>query len=128
MKKQFNQREISLAEILVAVFVLSIGILSMLMFFSNALQATEYARDLTVATSHGENVHEEMVTQLTLANITATDWDDWRIAEGYDTLPFEQVSVAYVNALSDPLDITTTVSWIRHERQNNVVLRTQMTK
>ena len=118
----------TLPEILVTTFVLSIGMLSVLLFFSNAMTATQYARDLTVPTSHAEYIFEEMKERSTLANITGTNWVSWAQAAGLNTLPGESVAVAFANTQNNPLNITTTVDWVRKLRANNVSLTTQMTK
>ncbi len=118
----------TLAEILIAVFVLSIGILSALMFFTSAMIATETARDMTEATTHAEYTLEEMKTRSSLANITGTNWVSWASGASLNTLPSETVTVTFVNASADPLDITVTVGWTKKGRSNNVALRTEMHK
>lgn len=118
----------SLAELLVTVFILSVGILSSLMFFVTAMTSTELARDTTTATTHGEYIMEEMKTRSTLSNITATNWSTWIQAEGASTLPAESVSVTYTNSTADPLEIFVAVSWTKKNRTSSVNLTTKMTK
>ncbi len=116
---------LTLAELMITVFILTVGILSAMVFYINAMRATEYAGDITEATSHAEYVLEEMYTQPSLANITAMNWVNWVIP--VKSLPAEQISVSFVNALTDPMDVTVNVIWTRHQRQSSVTLRTQMT-
>ena len=123
-----NKKGLTFAELLVAVFVLSIGILSVLLFYTNSMRAVDYAQDLTIATIHGEYVLEEMQTRNTLANITATDWTAWAIAEGLDSLNNETIAVAIENATADPLHIDATVSWTKNLRDYNIVFTTELTK
>ena len=123
-----GKRGLTLAELLLTVFVLSVGILSTLMFFTTVMQSTQYASDITEATSHAEYIFEEMRTRATLANITATDWPAWAASQGFVTLPSEAIGVNIVNPLADPLVIHITVSWVRNSRQNNIVLSTEITK
>ncbi len=123
-----NKQGLTLVEVLITVFVLSVGILSTLLFFTNSIISTEYARDLTVATSHSEYILEEMKTRPTLANITSTNWSTWFTGQSVDFLPSETVSVTYVNSASNPLDITAQVSWTKKSRTNSVSLRTKLTK
>ncbi len=118
----------TLAELLVATFVLVVGVLSALLFFSNAMNATQYAGDVTEATSHGEYVLEEMKTRTTLANIAGTNWSAWVTGESIYSLPGESITVAITNAQANPLDIDLDVSWTRKSRTNNVSLRTRITK
>jgi len=123
-----RQEGISLVEILIAVFVLTIGILSCLMYFSAAINSTETARDLTVATTHGEFVLEDMRAMATLNEITARNWTEWAGTSGLNTLPQESVLVAFSDPMADPLPISVTVSWQRMDRVNNVQLETEMTR
>jgi len=123
-----RQEGISLVEILISVFVLTIGILSCLMYFSAAMNSTEIARDLTVATTHGEFVLEDMRAMATLGEITARNWTAWAGTSGLNTLPQESVLVAFSNPVADPLPISVTVNWTRRDRVNNVQLETEMTR
>ena len=119
---------LSLVELLVTVFVLSVGVLSAIMFYTNAMRATEFARDITLATTHGDYLFEEMQTRPSLSNITGTNWDTWAQTEGIKTLPSETISVTYANATAVPLEVSATVSWEKYERQNNLDLETKITK
>jgi len=127
-KRLQSQNGFSLAELLVTVFVLSIGISSTLLFFTNTIAALQYARDTTMATSHAEHILEEMKTRSSLSNITTTDWETWFNSESLDALPNEAVSVAFADSSADPLEVTATVNWTRNERDNTVNLTTEMTK
>ncbi len=118
----------SLAELLMAVFILSIGIVSSLFFFTSALISSEFARDMTEATTHTEHVLEEMKTRSSLSNITGTNWSSWASGQNVFTLPSETLTVAYVNSSADPLDVQATTSWTKKNRTNNVSLRTQVHK
>ena len=118
----------TLAELLLAVFILSIGIISTLSFFSNALITTDYARDLTTATTHAEYILEEMQTRPSLFDLIHTDWAKLAQQEGFDMLPEENFDIAFLDPASDPLDIQVTVSWTKKMRKNNVILKTALTK
>jgi len=123
-----TKKGLSLAELLISVFVLSIGILSVLLFYTNTITSVQYARDMTMATTHGEYIFEEMQTRSSLANITATDWVAWGEGAGLNTLPSESIDVDFVDTTADPLDITTTINWIRNERASSISLTTHITK
>ena len=123
-----KNRGLTLPELLLAVFILSVGIVSTLLFFSNAMISTEYARDITVATSHAEYILEEMQTRDSLINITLTDWASWAQNEGLNSLPHETFNVSFTNMLISPIDIETTVSWIRRARTYNVTLTTKLAR
>ena len=123
-----KNRGLTLPELLLAVFILSVGIVSTLLFFSNAMISTEYARDITVATSHAEYILEETQTRDSLINITLTDWASWAQNEGLNSLPHETFNVSFTNMLISPIDIETTVSWMRRARTYNVTLTTKLAR
>lgn len=118
----------TLLEVLTATFVLVLGIVSTFLFFTNAMTSTQYAADVTTATSHAEYVFEEMKTRAALSDIAATDWTTWAQNENLNTLPQESIVAQIADAQGDPLDIRLAVNWTRKSRQNSVNLRTQMTK
>ncbi|MFH1360812.1 MAG: prepilin-type N-terminal cleavage/methylation domain-containing protein [Candidatus Omnitrophota bacterium] len=115
----------TLAELLVAMFVIVLGMLSALLFFTNSIKAGEYARDITLATTHAEYILEEMRTTSYSDLVNGDYWSGWVQSEGLNTLPSESV-VILVNAEDDPLAIETTVSWTRDGRTGNVGLTTQI--
>ena len=123
-----NQNGLTLVEVLIAVFLLSVGIVSTLMFFSNAMLSAEFAGDITVASTHAEFILEEMKSRKTLSNVTATDWAEWARNAGLPSLPGETVEVFFTNAESDPLEVMATVSWKKKLRNNKVVFITGLTK
>jgi type IV pilus modification protein PilV len=121
-------RAMTLVEVLVAVFVLTIGILASLLFFTRAMKATQSAQDLTLATTIAEGVLEEMRLRPTLTDIQQTDWSSWREGAGFNSLPGEQLAVTYANPGGNPLQIEAKVSWDRSGRPGEVKLATEMTK
>lgn len=118
----------TLVELLLAVFILSTSIVGILLLFSQSILSTEYAWDKTIAISHVEATLEEMQLKDTLTEITTTNWADWAIHQGFDTLPEESLDVSFFDTAADPLDIKVTVSWVRKQRKGEVTFRTQMTK
>lgn len=131
--KKLNQKlrgnaGITLVEVMITIFILSVGVLSSLLYFTAASISTELARDMFVATNHGEYVLEEMRSRATLADITATDWTSWATATGLNTLSNEAITVSFADAAADPLSITATVTWDTRLRSTDVSLITEMTK
>ena len=118
----------TLVELLLAVFILSVGIVGILLLFSQSILSTEYAWDKTVAVSHAEGVLEAMQLKDSLSEITLTDWKNWAENQGFNTLPGESLTVNFINPSVDPLEIQVTVNWIRKQRKGQVTLKTQMTK
>ena len=123
-----NRRAFTLAELLVTALVFLASFVGVLFLFTNAMSSTEYAGDLTTATSHGEHILEEMKTRATLTDITSEDWQDWALNDNLLTLPQETVQVSYVDTNADPLDIEVEIGWTRKSRNYEINLRTQMTK
>ncbi|MFA5060303.1 MAG: prepilin-type N-terminal cleavage/methylation domain-containing protein [Candidatus Omnitrophota bacterium] len=125
---KLNKRGLSLAELLVAVFILAIGVLSAVMFFANAIASTEFANNITIATSHAEHILEEMRTRSSLSNITSTNWSTWGQDDGMITLPSETISVTYTNPLANPLEAAVAIGWTKSGRTSNVTMTTRITK
>ena len=117
----------TLVEVLVATYILLIGICSMLSLFIYFMAAGQAAWDRTLATSHAENVLEAMQTRATLSDIVSTDWRRWYKGQNLYTLPREILKVTFVDPSSDPLRIRVLVQWER-KRVNSTFIETQMTK
>jgi hypothetical protein len=123
-----NEKGLTFAELIVTTFVLVTAVVSALLFFTNALAASQYSRDVTVATSHADDLFEEIQSRATLANITGTNWASWFSSQSYDKLPSESLNVVYTNALADPLEVSASVAWIRRARTYTETFVTRMTK
>lgn len=115
-------------ELLLAVFLLSIGIVGTLLLFSNSILSSEYAWDMSVATAHADSVLEEMQARNSLSGITSTDWAQWTKDHQLNTLPAENIEIKFDDPAGDPLDIVVTVSWSRHDKNNKLSFKTKMTK
>lgn len=118
----------TLIEVLIAVFILSIGVVTTLMFFSTAMTTADYSRDVTVATSHGEYILEEIKAKNSVSEITVVDWGRWFSGNDISLLPQENVKVDIAKVLDNTLDIKVTVSWVKRMRPYNVTLYTEITK
>ena len=128
MKRRLDHSGMTLMELLIAAFVLSVGIVSTLLFFSSAMLSADYAGDITVASTHAEHVLEEMRSRNSLRDITLTNWEDWAAKDGLNALPAENLSVAYTNAAADPLEVTVDVGWTKRSRNHKVTLYTTILK
>lgn len=62
-----NNAGMTLVEVMIAVFILSIGMMGTLSYFVTTKVAVEIARDQTTATVHAEYVLEDMRAKTTLA-------------------------------------------------------------
>ena len=121
-------RGFTLVETLIAVFILSVGILISLMFFVRANVSTQLAREITRATAHANSVFEEMMARETLEEITGTDWTRWAGENLADPLSEETVTVAYPDPEQDPLPVDLKITWRRQGREHYLDMTTEITK
>jgi Tfp pilus assembly protein PilV len=126
--RRANKKGFTLLELLIAAYILIIGISSTLLLNVNAMTSSQYSWDLTVATTHAEHILEEMQLKGSLPEITGMDWNAWAAQQKLSTLPGEKIEVRFDNAEADPLDIEVTVEWQRKLRKNNIAFKTKMTK
>lgn len=126
--KQLRTKGFTFIELLLAVFILSVGISAVLMLYTSSMLSAATAWDMTVATSNAEHMLEEMQARGSLAGIVNTDWARWAQDHGLNTLPAEAFGIDFADPASDPLNIQITVSWQKQLRTNQVILKTRLTK
>ncbi len=126
--KQPCNKGFTFIEVLLAVFILSVGISAVLMLYTSSMLSAATAWDMTVATSNAEHMLEEMQARESLSDIVNTDWAHWAQDQGLNTLPKETFSVAFADPAGDPLNIQITVNWERKLKTNQIVLKTSLTK
>ena len=123
-----NNKGFTLLELLIAAYILVVGIGSMLLLSVNAMTSSRLAWDMTMATSHAEHILEDMQAKDTLADVVQTDWIAWAAQQQLNTLPEEKIVVNFNDATADPLDIEVTVYWQRQSKNSSISLRTRLTK
>ena len=128
MKRIKISNGFTLVELLLAVFILSVGIGAILLLFSHSLNMSEIAWDRTQATTHSEYLLEEMQSRGSLQDITATDWQKWAQEENILTLPNDTIAVEFTDSKADPLDVQVKINWERNNRSNSLSLATKLTK
>ena len=126
--KRLRNKGFTFIELLLAVFILSVGISAVLMLYTSSMLSAANAWDMTVATSNAEHMLEEMQARDSLADIVNTDWPRWAQDQGLNALPKETFGVAFADPKSDPLNIQITVNWQRQLRTNQIILKTRLTK
>lgn len=127
-KDRQKKAGLTFVELLLAVFLLSLGIVGTLLLFSNSILSSEYAWDMSVATTHADSLLEEMQGRSSLNEITSTDWAQWVTDHQLNTLPAESVEIKFDDPPGDPLDIVVNVHWSRHGKINKLSFKTKMTK
>jgi prepilin-type N-terminal cleavage/methylation domain-containing protein len=118
----------TIVEVLLVIFILSVGISGTLLLFVNTMLSSEYAWDVTLATTHAESVLEEMQSKDTLPEIVSVDWNQWVQKNSPNLLPEQILNVTYVNPDADPLEILVDVQWKKKNRLFNVDLAAKLTK
>lgn len=126
-----NPTGFTLAEVTITMFVSSIT-LSSVLFANNNIQKVNtnwFQRTVALQDAHQvvEQMREEASYALFPSNVTAA-FPDAAYVTGFSNLQNEQVLVNY-NAITDPLDVTITVSWKdEHERTVSYQLNTLITQ
>jgi len=126
MKKiSLSKKAFTMPELMIAIFILVIGIGSLIAAFVNCLWLNEQAANLTAVTSHAEHVLEE-IRDTEFSQIASTDWDAWIENEGIATLSQESIAVSVSG--TDPLTITVTVNWLERSRNKTESFTTEVTQ
>ena len=123
-----SNKGMTLAELMVAAYILLIGICGILLLYINCMSSSQWSWDSTVAVSHAQYVLEEMQDKTDLSQITSTDWNAWAKKNNLDTLPQENIEVFYTDPTANPLNIHVNVGWQRKNNQNNISLATILTR
>jgi len=115
-------------ELLIAVLILSIAIGGVLLLYVTSMMSSQLAWDTTVATSHAESILEEAQTLESIDKIKNFNWKGWAEVQGLNTLPGENIDVAFSSPGNNLLGIQVTVNWATKARRQEVVLRTKLAK
>jgi len=133
-----NNKGLTLAELVLAAFILSFVLCGLLLLFTNCVLLNASSRDLSVATSHAEYVLEEIRAanftglEARIANGGASGWDlnsaDLSAAPyGFTILPAENITTGVFQS-GNPLGVWVTVNWSdRVNRPRSTELRTSVT-
>lgn len=133
-----NNQGFTLAELMMAAFILVFVLSGLLLLFTNCMLLNDASRNLSVATSHGEYVLEQVsATTFTgletrIANNGVNGWDLSTAnlqASPYNfiALPAENL-VTSVFQSGNPLGVSVLVSWQdRGQKNRSTELRTYLT-
>ena len=133
-----NKKGFTLAELMIAAFILTFVLSGLLLLFTNCMLLNDASRNLSVAISHGEYVMEQISAttftgletrinnggangwDLTTANLQASPYN-------FMTLPTENV-VTSVFQSGNPLGVSVVVNWQdRGQKNRSTELRTYLT-
>ncbi len=124
-----NRRQgFTLFELLIAAYVLLIGMCGTLLLFINSMTSTQSSWDITVASTHAQHVLEEIQNKATLSEIVRTDWKKWIESQDIRQLPQEEVQVIFPQITANPLDIQVFVQWQRKGGTKNISIYTKLTR
>ena len=122
----------TLIEVMISMVVVVLVLLGFMGANLSIQQVSEAANQRAIALQDANQVIEQM-RNLALngtfpGNVTAVYPNGGAVA-GFTSLTNEQVTVSYVNATTDPLNVTVTVSWQENGvRTVNTALRTLITQ
>lgn len=133
MKKQIqkwkDKNGFTLIEVLISTFIITIGLVGVLLFLTNAMAMTALSRDMGIATTHGELVLEEMNTKTSLGEIEDNDWDafwgDFVTNNAVELLTNETITTAFQYPYPDLLTATVTVAWETKARDHTISFSTE---
>ena len=117
-------------ELLMGVFILSIGVLSTIYVLVKVGYGVQQSNDMVVAASHMESLFEEMqVSYPTLQDIQGADWNSVASSLGVRTLRDETFSASYsFSGGSDLLSVALVDSWVTKERTQSLSMVTEFYK
>lgn len=136
---RLSDRAFTLPELLIAAVILAVALSGLLMLFINCILLNESNRNLTVATSHGEYILEEirgagfsgLEAQIVNNNGTPAGWDldAGQIQSQYNLTALADETIStWVTQSGNPLGVSVQVSWSdRTHRQRQTELQTFIT-
>ena len=133
-----NKKGFTLAELMIAAFILTFTLSGLLLLFTNCMLLNDVSRNLSVATSHGEYVMEQISsTAFTGLETRITDGgtNGWDLATAnlqggpynFTALPNESLATTVFQS-GNPLGVSVLVSWQdRGQKNRSTELRTYLT-
>ena len=132
MKTLKSQNGFTLIEVMITMVVMAAALLSVLTANAMVSQTSEGAYQRLVAIQDANQIIERMrntaATGTFPGNVTAVYPNGGTVA-GFTSLTNETVTVAYVSAVTNPLNVTVTVNYLENGRRAaNTALRSIITQ
>lgn len=112
-----HEKGFTLIELVIAVMVCVIAVLSVLGANTVVQRNTDVQFQRATAMQDAHRIIERMRTASLNGAFPAnvvTNFPNGAAVAGFANLTNEQITVAYVNTLTDPLDVRVTVSWLEN--------------
>jgi len=119
---------LTLIELLIATFILTIGISSILLFFVRSMASSRQSWDYSRAAMHAEYLLEDMQARSSVSDITGVNWTDWAVQENLNSLSEENIEVTFPQVAANWLEILVRVSWMQKDRPEKYEVKTSMKK
>ena len=119
---------LTLVELLIAVFVLTVGISGILLFFVQSMASSQQAWEYSQAAMHADYILEDIQARPSISEIMSVNWTSWAQEENLNSLSEEQVAVEFPQAKADWLEILVNITWKHKDRPQNFEVKTSITK
>lgn len=120
----------TLMEVVIATFIVAVGVVALVSAFLSGLILIESSRGMAQAASDARSVFEEM-RRLSAGGtqpIITRDWTSWSRSSGLTGLSSESVTVSFRNPADDPLEAKVTVNWSERNRNRSTSFTALITK
>ena len=119
---------LTLVELLIAVFVLTVGISGILLFFVQSMASSQQAWEYSQAAMHTDYILEDMQARPSISEVMGVNWTSWAQVENLNSLPEELVAVEFPQVKADWLEILVNISWMHKDRPQNFEVKTSIKK
>ncbi len=130
MKSRRRAKGFTLMEIVMAMMVFAVAVVSLAGVFLGIFSLGESGRNLTQALNDARAVMEGIreTSASGLSTVTSTNWTTWAQAQGLTSLRNEAITVTYTNPSTDPLPVTVQVSWQERGQNRSATVDTLVTR
>lgn len=125
-----KRRGFTLMEVMMSVGIFTPASLMLLGAFLGSAHLSESNRNLTRAMNDGRVVLEAIrqTSSNGLATVRATDWRNWALSNGLNSLGSESVVVTFPDPAADPMPVTMQVQWQEQRRTKSIFIQSLITR